>query len=118
MPRGLVRKIARTKNFVELMAREAFGVPMNFYFLDKNAKSGLYYLDKRIVKAVPVGGVREIRLELTDEETRRGIKEAMTRARLNEPGFDANAVYIRRKNGTIMYGRDVTQYQPLRKEDK
>jgi len=42
----------------------------------------------------------------------------MTKSRLNEPGFNANAVYIRRKNGVMKYynGGDITQYQPLRIE--
>jgi len=111
----LEEKAAKTK---ELIAWMIFGKPMNFYFLGKNAQSGLYTLDGKIVEAVPVGGIRITKISLDNEEVKREIRGAMTKSRLNEPGFNANAVYIRRKNGVMKYynGGDITQYQPLRIE--
>lgn len=108
-------KIIKTKNLIELMVRGALGTPKNFYVLDKDIKSRLYSLNGKVIEAIPVGEVRELELALTDEETNFEIREAMTKARLSEIGFNANAFYIRKKNGTMMYGDggDVTQYQPL-----
>jgi hypothetical protein len=109
--------MTRTKDLIDLVTWVVFGKPMNFYFLEKDGVSKSYTLDEKVVNAVPIGDVRETKLELTDGETRYGIRDAMTRARFNERGFNANAVYIRKKNGTVHYdGGDVAQYQPLRIE--
>lgn len=116
MLKKLESKIAGTKNLMGLVGWKVFGKPMNFYLLEKNA-DGEYTLDKKIVEVVPIKGVRDdVDLELSNRETEREIRAAMTRFKLTREGSDANAFYIRKMNRAkkIYRGGDKAQYQPLR----
>lgn len=105
-----------TKKIFGLAAWIILERPMKFYFLDKDISTGSYLLNGKAVHAVPIGEVRETELEFEDfnnRKTKDTIGREMTEARFYEPGFGANAVYIRQKRGSMIKEKDITQYQPL-----
>lgn len=107
---------ARTGKILELAGRALVRRPVQFPFVKKDVW-GRYTLDGRVVEASPVGEIMKLELELNGNNTKHKIRMAMTVAALSDKGFDANAVYIMGKNGTMHYGKDgkdKTWYQPLR----